>query len=434
MEAVVGKKVSAPYTHSWGGKAFHNAFVCSLDDTTEYGADIDVDNIKIKVLFTNPTHRDMVPCSYYLDGSCKFDADKCHYSHGELVMYNELRDYKEPNFQMLQRSKCPVLAKQSDRIWYRGRIVSSNFDDKTCTVKLEQNNKEISCDFPDIFPIHCGKLTYDRSYSNVLQFTTACNAKSFRSTDNPSGDESSDSDSYDEEYDEQQKQILVERTLLNPSTDQALGEWEKYTKGFGSKIMQKFGYVLGTGLGNNGEGIVVPIQIQILPAGKSLDHCMELRERANGDKDLFNVERKLKKQQKKQEEINVRAYERDRHSVNVFNFLNDNVLASLGSCSETDVTPANPCSSAEKVDFKSHSTKNLNVAGFKIAEDIKKLEKDIQGLKNSIARQPRGTPVFNKLSGQLNVKNSELTNLKKSEKSVTSEQVFRKDKSKLTIF
>lgn len=195
--------------------------------------------------------------------------------------------------------------------------------------------------------------------------------------------------------------------------------------------MQKFGYVLGTGLGHNGAGIVTPIQIQILPAGKSLDHCMELRERANGDKDLFNVERKLKKQQKKQEEINVRAYERARQSGNVFNFLNDNVLASLGNCSETVVAPINQSNAS---DFKSHSTKNLNVAGFKLSEDIKKLEKDIQSVKNSISRQQCGTPVHNKLSGQLNLKNLELTRLKKSEKSVTNEQVFRKDKSKLTIF
>lgn len=197
--------------------------------------------------------------------------------------------------------------------------------------------------------------------------------------------------------------------------------------------MQKFGYVLGTGLGSNGEGRIDPVQIQILPTGKSLDYCMELREQANGDKDLFTVERKLKKQQQKQEQINIRAYERDREQrSNVFNFLNDNVLASLGnSCGEVEAKPPNQ---PNVNDFKSHSTKNLNVAGFKIAEDIKKLEKDIQSVKNSLARQQRGTPVFNKLNGELNQKNVELTNLKKSEKSVSSEQIFRKDKSKLTIF
>lgn len=167
LNAVVGKKFSAPFTHSWGGKAYHNALVCSLDDTTEYGENIDLDNIKIKVLFTNPTHRDMIPCSYYLDGNCKFDSDKCHYSHGELVLYRELKDYKEPNFQKLQRFKCPVLAKQTDRVWYRGRIVSSNFDEKTCNVKLEQSNKEISCDFHDVLPIHDGKFHFFYIYKDT---------------------------------------------------------------------------------------------------------------------------------------------------------------------------------------------------------------------------------------------------------------------------
>lgn len=255
--------------------------------------------------------------------------------------------------------------------------------------------------------------------------------KSFKSTDSPSSeDESSDSDSYD---DERHKQILVERTLLNPSTDGVLGDWEKYTKGFGSKMMQKFGYILGTGLGNNGEGIVDPIQIQILPAGKSLDYCMELRERADGDKDLFNVDRKWKKQQKKQEVVNARAYERERQSSNVFNFLNDTILSAMGSVRETNGPPQSQ-TQPKPVELKTHSTKNLNVAAFKLGEDIKKLEKDIQSVRDSMARQQRGTPIYSKLSAKLSSKNSELTELKKSEKNVASEQIFRKDKSKLTIF
>lgn len=160
LNTVVGKKFSAPHTHSWGSKAYHNSFVCSLDDTTDYEEDISLDNIKVKVLFINPTHREMIPCTYFLDGNCKFDSDKCHFSHGELVLYSELREYKEPDFQLLQRVKYPVLAKQNDRIWYKGRLLSSNFDEKTCKVKLEQSNKEISCDFHDVLPIHEGTYRF----------------------------------------------------------------------------------------------------------------------------------------------------------------------------------------------------------------------------------------------------------------------------------
>lgn len=58
---------------------------------------------------------------------------------------------------MLNHVKHPVLAKQSDNIWYKGRVVSSNFDDKTCQIKFEHNKKEAKCDFHDILPIEEGE-------------------------------------------------------------------------------------------------------------------------------------------------------------------------------------------------------------------------------------------------------------------------------------
>ncbi|XP_065189296.1 tuftelin-interacting protein 11-like [Sycon ciliatum] len=45
--------------------------------------------------------------------------------------------------------------------------------------------------------------------------------------------------------------------------DKAFGSWEKHTKGIGLKLLQKFGYEAGTGLGRGGEGINQPIEVKV---------------------------------------------------------------------------------------------------------------------------------------------------------------------------
>lgn len=74
----------------------------------------------MKVLFLNPTHKEMLPCPYYFDleRDCNFSDDQCHYSHGELVSFSSLQDYVEPKFELLTVGSI-VLAKQDDNLWYR---------------------------------------------------------------------------------------------------------------------------------------------------------------------------------------------------------------------------------------------------------------------------------------------------------------------------
>lgn len=43
-------------------------------------------------------------------------------------------------------------------------------------------------------------------------------------------------------------------------TGKEFGSWEKYTKGFGMKMLQQMGYQPGKGLGKEGQGIVLPVE------------------------------------------------------------------------------------------------------------------------------------------------------------------------------
>lgn len=47
------------------------------------------------------------------------------------------------------------------------------------------------------------------------------------------------------------------------SADKQFGSWEKHTKGFGMKMLQKFGYQPGQGLGRDGAGIIRPIDVKL---------------------------------------------------------------------------------------------------------------------------------------------------------------------------
>lgn len=84
-----------------------------------------------------------------------------------------------------------------------------------------------------------------------------------------SNSSSSDSE-YENETEEPNKDELVQQSLLTMNGNEALGSWERHTRGMGSKLMASMGYVTGTGLGKRADGRVEPVEATVLPAGKSL--------------------------------------------------------------------------------------------------------------------------------------------------------------------
>ncbi|KAL7741896.1 hypothetical protein ACLKA6_012110 [Drosophila palustris] len=412
--AMLGEKCSAPHEHSWGALSYHNALICGVDDEVIVDGNGVLD-VRLRVLYTNPTHREMLPCSYYLEGECRFDEIRCRYSHGALVPGAAIKAYNDPDFHRLARN-CPVLAKLQDRLWHRGRVLCVNFVEQQCRVRLDgQEHKERERDFPfeELFPLiteQDDELTSDSSDSN------------------DSNESNVENDSEMDDLEAARQARMVELSLFTFKPTEKLGAWEQYTRGIGSKLMANMGYIHGTGLGSDGRGIVTPVSAQILPQGRSLDACMELREAANGDKDYFSVERKLKRAQRRQQAANEKAYERESKRTDVFAFLNGSVL-STGS-----QQAGNSAKKTKTNDLQQHSNKTLNVETVRIADDIRRKQRDIAKVQQSLARNVSDVQLQKRLRVQLQTQQQDLTTLQAQESSLNKEQQKRKSKNKMFEF
>lgn len=160
------------------------------------------------------------------------------------------------------------------------------------------------------------------------------------------------------------------------------------------------------------------------------DHCMKLREKANGDKDLFSAERKLKRLQKKQESRNQKAYEREKSKTDIFNFLN-HTLAEENSISES----SSLTKSEHRQQIKNENARSLNVASLKIEENIRKVEKNIAKIKDTMKRHPnKNSPLYKNLFNQLNLNQHELKRLQDRSINIRNEQSVRRGKKTLTVF
>ncbi|KAL6428751.1 hypothetical protein ACFW04_007962 [Cataglyphis niger] len=405
LKELQGMKCKAPYGSTWGGTGYHNAMICSAYRNNDEAIK-DIHDIKVRVFFLNPTHKEMIPCPYFLDGSCKFSDENCHYSHGEIVPFSSLQEYKEPDFHSIKMGSR-VLTKEKNNIWHRSVILKlPEKDGDEYRIKFEASGKIMESSLQDLLPLDDTDLEKsDTSDDSADDDDSVCNSSSY------SNDQ------------------LIHKSLLTLHSTESLGNWEKHTRGMGSKLMMQMGYIIGTGLGKRGDGRIEPVEATVLPQGKSLDHCMELRELAGGDKDLFSAERKMRKQQRKLEQQRKRQYQREKQKddKNVFNFINK----TLGDKPKDD----NAASSSQNKDkLKAESNRNLNVASFQIAETISHLEKESLKLKESMTRHAKGSILYNNIMIKYDEIQKELTNLKASEKSIVAEQNQRKNKAKLTIF
>lgn len=96
-----GKWVWLPL-QSWGGESYHNAIILCMEASNPQVEEPlsfpTPDDPRVRILFTHPLYDAMKPCSYFLEGACKFSELECNFSHGHVVTLSRLRPYMEPDY------------------------------------------------------------------------------------------------------------------------------------------------------------------------------------------------------------------------------------------------------------------------------------------------------------------------------------------------
>lgn len=325
----------------------------------------------------------MKSCDFYFSDKCSFGEEDCKFSHGTKISFAKLKPYQDPIYTLL-KNKCHVLAKTENGLWKPATVIEANHHDKSCQIKFH-SGKTVHCCFSEILP--------------PLE---------------TSSDSSSDLSS--EDSDDEEREITATNFLQ--IDNKSFAEWEKFTRGIGSKIMQKLGYVAGEGLGKNSEGRKEPVSAKIYVAKKSLDFNMELNEK----KYQQTVEEKIKKDSLRHQKISEKNYARK--DDDVFSIIN-----AIGT-----VKPSTSAVTKTEKDVKSQSVKDLRISNFKIEEDIKKSEKSLEKIKESLRRHKSDSATAKSIQKQVDAKQNEILCLQRKLSAVSNEQKSRSEKSKLTIF
>ncbi|BFZ20383.1 hypothetical protein BsWGS_23422 [Bradybaena similaris] len=408
---LIGTKCRAPFSHDYGGLHYGNAMIWSVDPPAESD---DKATYKIRVVFINPTHPSMIPCKYFLDGNCRFSDEECRRSHGHPVLVTELKPFEEPDHSKIIEG-CRCLAKNTDDVWHPATVIDV-CDDHLVNVRFDSHQQECTVQVEHIVPL-----------------------------DDESDDDSSSSDdengpsglSKGSDVDDSDSGLPVYLWKPAQTTDK-LGAWEIHTKGIGSKLMAKMGYITGQGLGPQGDGRAEPVPIMLLPQGKSLDKIMQLKE-MSGNLDMFNAMKKLEKRQKvlEKKEAEKTMQREIKQNAGVFGFIN----RKLGEEKEQAEQCTRPNRDANSVlhsserELTQRSDKEVNVQIFKTAEEIKKVERNLDHLKQQLVRnESRDRKMADSVRQKITEQEAYLRQLKASSQTLETHKERRSAHKKLTIF
>lgn len=430
FEDISGTSCSILYRHEWGAHQRHNAVVLSVEPSSP-----DDDEIKLRVLFCNPTNTSMKPCPFFFKGECRFAEEECKFSHGHVVNASELKPFQEIDLSQLSiEGRC--LAKYDDDVWYPASVIDIDKDTNNVTVCFESYGNSITVEAQNVLPIGTQTALDDDEEEGEEEDDN-------RSIDSDHNEPSTSSRSRlgddDEEVEEEEDE--VPDVLWMPSGPSCkLGEWETHTRGIASKIMAMMGYEIGKGLGKHGEGRVEPVEAVMVPPGKSLDAIMKLREM----KKLGIVGKKKKKRgkgknRKKKNGAGNSNMTKLKKPKDVFEFINTHLGAKKIKVNElladnTLFVKTNRIRREESQGEKKANTRQLNVQLLKTQDETRSTEKRLTQLRKSLVRNQSDKTSCAAI--QLKIQRSEdyLATLKSSQRKLERQKTSRDDHKKLTIF
>ena len=351
----VGSKCQAPFFSRFNqSTSYHNAVIYS---------DIELQNDCVLVIFSHPIEIAMVPCPFFLEGRCRFTDDKCKYSHGENCRIAELKEFVAPSYQGLSEGQ-KVLAKSTQgQLWEYAKIhmVSANCEE----VVVQWSNKQV-----EHLPVS-SILPFEKDAEAEIEFdnTTAV-----------------------EKLNQVEDDFILK---IDPCADK-LGAWETHTRGIGSKLMAKMGYIFGTGLGKESEGRVEPVPIVSYPRGISLDFCQNAKQTPNPTPDLNK--KKIRKE------------------TNMFDIVN-------AACSFKVKNRDASSPMLEKSD-------SLQVQGFKLGQRLEATRREVSQLQQSLARHQGNASIQAKLESKRELCKS----LEKQWNNVQKSKDVERDHKRLAIF
>lgn len=407
LMCLVGRNCTAPYTHSWGQMQIHSAVIESVEipDSPPHAdsSDICTDHVMVRVLFSHPTHVSMMPCRYFLRQQCQYTDAECRFSHGHTVPLSQIGE-APCDSSVAVSAGCDVLIRRHDNedLWRRVRVLQ--FDAESGRVTIESGSAD--------------------AHQVSLQEVAVVPNSAERMDDSPV------EDLCDVEADATSYHLVTEEDFTpvsvwqNISCSDRLAGWEEHTTGIGSKLLRQMGYVTGCGLGVNGEGRVEPVQATVYPVGKSLDHCMQLRQGLQPCKPALLTVEKLAERHKHKQLRSEQRREKQKQKANaVFDVINRLTDSNSANDSHERITAAF---------LRSSSNSELNMRHFRVGEQISEVQRQVRHLAATSERNvgASGDRARQQLSNQRQL----LSSLQADDRRLTDEKQARASSKRLDVF